>query len=176
MATAYPIPEGSTVLLWAGEDPVLQASLLEKLEAAGIPFRGRAIGDDQIAPSADPLPIDTKPRFGFEVMVPTTTYDAAKGILENLLNEEPKNMELPDEGLVAESLPPSMNADEPLTEVVWSGIDERIADFLLRAIEENESPVHLEKGVELSEIFVGRTSLARAKEIVREVSEGTPPQ
>ncbi len=48
-------PQGSLIMLWAGEDPALHSSLLEELEAAGIDFVDRAIGnDEQTAPQADP--------------------------------------------------------------------------------------------------------------------------
>src|SRR5260370_7893484 len=64
-----PMPQGSLVLLWAGENPATHAALLEGLEAAQIPFSEKTLGDDDVAPTADPLPIRWKPRFGFEVAV-----------------------------------------------------------------------------------------------------------
>src|SRR6266478_8401201 len=90
-----PIPQGSLVLLWAGEDPAVRAALLEELEAAEIPFSEKSLGDDEVAPTADPLPIDWKPRFGFEVAVLSADLPAAQAILEKLLNEEPADLEIP---------------------------------------------------------------------------------
>jgi hypothetical protein len=57
------IPQGSLVLLWAGEDPAVHEALLEGLEESKIPFSDKSLGDDEVAPTADPLPIDWKPRF-----------------------------------------------------------------------------------------------------------------
>src|SRR5260370_22665203 len=65
--SSKPIPQGSLVLLWAGEDPAVHAALLEELGAAEIPFSDKSLGDDEVAPTADRLPIDWKPRFVFEV-------------------------------------------------------------------------------------------------------------
>src|SRR5260370_26579586 len=65
--SSKPIPQGSLVLLWAGENPAVHATLREELQAADIPFSDKSLGNDEVAPTADPLPIDWKPRFGFEV-------------------------------------------------------------------------------------------------------------
>ncbi len=62
-----PAREGSFVILWAGENPVLHTTLLEKLDAAGIPYVDKAIGEDEVAPTADPLKNSMPPAF------PTTT-------------------------------------------------------------------------------------------------------
>ncbi len=48
-------------MLWAGENPALHWMLLERLQAADIPFSDKTLGDDQVALTADPLPIDWKP-------------------------------------------------------------------------------------------------------------------
>ena len=90
-----PTLQGSVVLLWAGENPALHSALLEQLQAAEIPFSDKTLGDDEVAPTADPLPIDWKPRFGFEVAVLSTDIPAAKEILEKLLEEEPADLEIP---------------------------------------------------------------------------------
>src|ERR1035438_6326523 len=73
------------------------AALMERLNAAGIPCKNMAIGSDEIAPVADPLPIDWKPRFGFEVAVPSHDLTAAQQILEKLLAEEPQDLEIPEQ-------------------------------------------------------------------------------
>jgi hypothetical protein len=66
-----PLLGGSLDLLWAGEDPAMHAALLEELEAAKIRFADKSFGDDEVARTADPLPIDWKPRCGFEPHRPT---------------------------------------------------------------------------------------------------------
>jgi hypothetical protein len=87
--------EGSFVILWAGENPSLHVNLVEKLEANGIAYKDISLGNDEVSLTADPLPIDWKPRFGFEVTVLSTDYPAAKELLENLLQSEPENLEIP---------------------------------------------------------------------------------
>ncbi|HUC53947.1 MAG TPA: hypothetical protein VMR90_07860 [Candidatus Cybelea sp.] len=175
MATK-PIPQGSLVLLWAGEDPAMHAALLEELEVADIPFSDKTLGDDEVAPTADPLPIDWKPRFGFEVAVLSTDLAAAQEVLEKLLEEEPADLEIPAQDGVVASEPPLVVATEthPTAEV-WHGTDDRIAQFLTAAMQENEIPIHLEIVGEQTRIFVSAGNEKRAREIVREVVEAAPP-
>ena len=71
-------PEGSFITLWAGEDDSLHMELLESLEGAGIPFSDKSLGDDEVAPTADPLPIDWKPRFGFAARRRSFSGDACR--------------------------------------------------------------------------------------------------
>lgn len=171
------VPQGSLVLLWAGEDPAMHAALLEELEAAEIVFSDKALGDDEVAPTADPLPIDWKPRFGFEVAVRSTDFAAAQVVLEKLLEEEPADIEIPAQDGVAAAEPPLVVATETHPKVeVWNGNDERIAQFLTAAMQENEIPIHLENPGEETRIFVSAANEKRAREIVREVVEGAPPE
>jgi hypothetical protein len=177
MAASYPIPEGSATLLWAGEDPGFHVNLLEKLEAAGIPFRDRPIGDRDSAETSLPLPIDTQARFGFAVLVLSADLDAARAIFEALLKEGSKSgLELPGGGQTAPEWRRTFKnmGQEPTTEV-WAGPDPKVAEFVVRALEENEIAVHLETAGELRSIYVGPANETRAKEIVREVREATPP-
>jgi hypothetical protein len=171
------IPQGSLVLLWAGEDPAVHAALLEELEVAEIPFSDKSLGDDEVAPTADPLPIDWKPRFGFEVAVLSTDLAAAQEVLEKLLEEEPADLEIPAQDGVAAAEPPLVTATEMHPKVeVWNGNNDRIAQFLTAAMQENEIPIHLENPGEETRIFVSAANEKRAREIVREVVEGAPPE
>src|SRR5256886_716922 len=52
--SSKPLRQGSFVMLWAGENPAVHADLLEELQAAGIPFADKSLGDDEVAPTADP--------------------------------------------------------------------------------------------------------------------------
>jgi len=178
MASAHPIPEdqGSVVVLWAGEDPALHASLLEQLEAAGIRYSDKVLGADEVAPAADPLPIDWRLRFGFEILVLSCEFAAARAILEKLLDEEPVDLEIPAQDEVLSPEPPLVSTTEldPKVEV-WSGLDDRIAHFLTAAMQENEIPIHLEMAGDLTRVMVSTSNEARAREIVREIIEGAPP-
>jgi hypothetical protein len=168
--------EDSLVTLWAGEDDALHMELLESLEGAGISFRDQALGDDEVAPTADPLPIAFKPRFGFEVAVLSSDLEPAQAILETLLDREPANMEIPAEPLGAGPLAglPSVS-DAPTTLPVWSGSDEARAKFLMSALAENKIPADYETTTMQFVILVAPANEARAREIVREVTEATPP-
>src|SRR5213592_2680851 len=110
--SSKPLPQGSLVLLWAGENPAEHAALLEELEAVGIPFSDKSLGDDEVAPTADPLPIDWKPRFGFEVAVLSSDIGAAQVVLEKLLEEEPADLEIPAQDGAAGAEPRLVMATE----------------------------------------------------------------
>ena len=175
--SSKPMLQGSLVLLWAGENPATHAALLEELQAAKIPFSDKSLGDDEVAPTADPLPIDWKPRFGFEVAVLSTDLAAAQEVLEKLLDEEPADVEIPAQDGVAATEPPLVVAAETRPAVeIWNGNDERIAQFLTAAMQENEIPIHLENPGEQTRIFVSAANEKRAREIVREIVEGAPPE
>ena len=172
-----PSLQGSVVLLWAGENPALHSALLEQLLAAEIPFSDKTLGDDEVAPTADPLPIDWKPRFGFEVAVLSTDIPAAKEILEKLLEEEPADLEIPaKDDATAEEPALVVTTEKNPTVEVWSGNDDRIAQFLTAAMQENDIPIHLENPADQTKIYVSAANEKRAREIVREVVEGAPPE
>jgi hypothetical protein len=175
--SSKPLPQGSLVVLWAGENPAVHAALLEELQAADIPFSDKTLGDDEVAPTADPLPIDWKPRFGFEVAVLSADLTAAKEMLEKLLEEEPEDLEIPAQDDAAAAEPPLVSATETRPTVeIWNGNDERVAQFLTAAMQENEIPIHLENPGEQTRIYVSATNEKRAREIVREIVEGAPPK
>lgn len=173
---SQPERQGSLIMLWAGEDPALHSSLVEELEAAGIPFVDKPTGDDEVAPTVDPLPLDWKARFGFEVSVLSPNLAAAEKILERLLDEEPVDMELPAEDDVAPAaieLPPAHLSKA--TAAVWSGDDQERADFLSQALKENEIPVRTEPHGQETTIYVPPEEETLAREIIREIIEGAPP-
>ena len=175
--SSKPSPQESLVMLWAGENPVLHWVLLERLQAVDIPFSDKTLGDDQVALTADPLPIDWKPRFGFEVAVLSLDLPAAKEILEKLLDEELESIEIPaQDGAPLEEPPAAMTTERHTTVEVWSGNDDRTAQFLTAAMRENEIPIHLENLGEQSKICVSTANEKQAKEIVREIVEGAPPE
>jgi hypothetical protein len=169
--------QGSFVILWAGENPSVHLNLLEKLDANGIAYNDQALGDDSVAPTSDTLPIDWKPRFGFEVTVESTDYPAAKELLEILLNAEPENVELPAQPEVVDPATQNTAAnDQPADIVVWRGSGEKLTQFLTGALAENNVAARVESDGALAIIYVAAGNEARAVEIVREVTQGVPPQ
>jgi hypothetical protein len=176
-----PAPESSFVVLWTGENPALHEALLQELDLAGIPYADKPIGEEEIKP--DPLPIDWEPRFGFEVAVHHPDLPRAKEILERLLSEgELADVELPAEDEAPEDDAVKIDAqlsgaiDEKATVSVWAGDDARIVEFLTAALRENEIPIRTVNERELTLIYVPPSSAPRAREIVREITEGVPPQ
>ena len=174
-----PAPETSYIVLWSGEDLAFHEALLEELESSGIPYADKPIGEEENAP--DPLPIDWKPRFGFEVAVHHPDLPKAKEVLEKLLSEgELVDLELPaaDDATEAEATktgPQPGAVGEQQSVSVWAGSDPRIIEFLTAALRENEIPIRANNQGALTTIYVPASSAARAREIVREISEGAPP-
>ena len=166
--------QGSFVTLWAGEDPALHSSLLEELQAADIPFLDKPIGRDEVAPTADTLPIDWKPRFGFEVVVSSADLRDAQQVLDRLLDEEPLDMELPASDAAPPAAAPPANLSKA-TSAVWSGDDQERAGFLSQALKENEIPVRIENQANGTTLFVPPEEETLAREIIREILEGAPP-
>lgn len=174
---ASPATGSSLILLWAGEDPAFFQSLTDSLNAAGIPSRNMAIGDDSIAPAADPLPIDWKPRFGFEVAVLSADMTAAQQILEKLLVQEPQDLEIPAQPLATEEERPLTEDTELHPKVeIWNGGADKTSEFLTAALQENEIPMHIETPDGQTHIFVSAANADRAREIVREIVLGQPPK
>jgi hypothetical protein len=167
-------PQGSLIMLWAGEDPALHSELLQELEAAGIPYIDKPSGDEQTAPQADILPIDWKAKFGFEVAVASSSLAAAEKILEKLLDEEPVDMELAaeDEGAPAAEAPAHLSQASC---AVWSGADESRAGFLVQALKENEIPARVETRGSEATVYVPPEEEMLAREIIREIVDGAPP-
>jgi len=169
-------PQGSLIMLWAGEDPALHSALLEELEEAGIPYIDKPTGADEVAPTADTLPIDWKARFGFEVAVPSSSLVAAEKILEKLLDEEPVDMEI----AANESSAPAAGQTKPAqlgvtSCAVWTGADGERAGFLSEALKENEIPLRAETRGSETTLYVPPEEETLAREIIREIVEGAPP-
>ncbi|MCU1239715.1 MAG: hypothetical protein JWO71_441 [Candidatus Acidoferrum typicum] len=176
-----PAPESSYVVLWTGENPALHEALLQELDLAEIPYADKPIGAEEIKP--DPLPIDWEPRFGFEVAVHYPDVPKAKEILERLLSEGeladvelPAEDDAPDNKASSVEAPPSGAVDEDPTISVWAGDDAKIVEFLTAALRENEITIRTVNDGPLKVVYVSPSSAPRAREIVREITEGVPPQ
>lgn len=169
--------EGSFVILWAGENPSTHMNLLEKLEANGIAYNDKVLGDDAVAPTADPLPIDWKPRFGFEVAVLSTDYPAAKEILETQLDKVPDNVEIAEQPEVVDPATVTRKAnDETANTQIWQGADSKLSQFLSSALAENNVVARVASDGAATAIYVAEGNAERGREIVREVTQGAPPK
>jgi hypothetical protein len=169
--------EGSFVILWAGENPSTHMNLLEKLETHGIAYNDKVLGDHETAPTADPLPIDWKPRFGFEVTVQSSDYAAAKEILETQLDKIPDNIEIAEQPEGVDPASETRQANDAAADTqIWQGTDTKLAQFLTSALAENNVVARVAAEGGATAIYVAEGNAARAKEIVREVTQGVPPQ
>ena len=170
-------PEGLLVPLWAGEDPALHDRLLESLDEAGIRFLDQPTGLDPRARRDDPLFIGRRPHFGFEIMVFSSQLAAARKVLETLLDEEPEDASLPV-GNEPESEPhlPAPNIEEKPTCEIWTGHEQGVADFIEAALRENEIPFHIENTGQAEVVYVRPRDEPRAREILREITQASPPE
>lgn len=168
---------GSLVPLWEGEDLALHTILLEELEGARIPYFDRPLGVFPGVRPADPFPIQPMTRFGYKVSVLSSDLVPAREILERLLEQEPENIAIDstdEESKPISSQPPSQG-EEAIFEI-WAGEREDVANFLRDAFRENEITTKVEIGGTETKIYVRPSDVARAREIVREVVEGRPPE
>jgi hypothetical protein len=168
---------GTLVPFWEGEDLALHTTLLEELETAGIRHFDQPMGVYPGVRRGDPFPIQPMTRFGYQVAVLSSDLPAAGKILERLLNQEPQDMDLPvNEEKQVESSKRLPDPGEKTICEIWVGQDERLSAFLQDALRENEIMMRAEiDGAEI-QIYVCPSDEQRAREIVREIVEGAPPE
>ncbi len=170
-------PGSALVQLWRGEDAALHASILEALAAANIPYYEQPLGTGPSARPVDALLDHAHPRFGFEVAVLSSNLAEAEIILEKLLKEGPVDMALTVNDAGEQATPKQRSAaiSMPISEV-WSGEDESLAGFLGAALKENGIPVRVERHGQRATVYASPEEEGRAREIIREIVEGAPPE
>lgn len=170
------------VPLWSDDNPIFIAALLNALDEAGISHREF----EQHDPRANLNPVFPGRAYmgmGQEVWVRASDLASAKKLLEAVMDRESELAE--DEGELQES----PNAEpEPAQELpehwdpraatvkVWSGDEEPKAQFILDALLEDGIPARIDNDRFAQGILVRPQDESRAREIVREVLEGAPPQ
>lgn len=168
---------GSLQILWEGEDLALFENLLDALEGAGIRYFDQPLGIYPGVRRRDPFPVQPVARFGYQVAVLSSDLRRAREILGKLLDEEPEDVELPArEEERTEKAAATIPLEEDLTCEVWSGSDESLAEFVESALKENGIPIRQENPDNQREIYVSEANEKRAREIVKEVVEGVPPE
>jgi hypothetical protein len=177
-------PEGDlrVVEIWRGNDLVQFERVQGALEAADIPFRGQRSSFNNSFITTEPTR---------EIWVPATDWDRAKkAILDlderidpsELTPEQIESLALPESDQLGEDetnriddLGEDWCDDDPGTEV-WSGDSQLLADTLIVCL--REVGISSRKGSKADrwsvEVRPGQES--RAKEIVREVVEASPPE
>ncbi len=168
---------GSIATLWEGEDLALHTNLLEELESAGIRYFDQPMGVYPGVRRGDPFPIQPMTRFGYLVAVLSPDLVSAKRILGKLLMEKPQDMELPAQDEKQGETPIRTARQEvALNCRIWSGTDESLAEFLEAALKENGIPTRVERHDEDASIYASSQNENAARNIVREIVEGVPPQ
>jgi hypothetical protein len=168
---------GTLVPLWEGEDLALHTTLLEELEAARIRYFDRPIGIFPGVRRWDPFPIQPMTGFGYQVAVLSADLPSAEKILERLRMEKPRDIDLPvSEERRSETTERVADPGEETTCEIWRGRDESLAGFLQDALHESEILMRTEIHGAETRIYVRPRDERRAREIVREVVEGAPPE
>ncbi len=170
-------PGSALVQLWRGEDAALHASILEALGEANIPYYEQPLGTGPSARPVDALLDHAHPRFGFEVAVLSSNLAEAEVILERLLKEGPVDMALTANDAAEQAKPKQRSAAMGVAiSEVWSGEDESLAGFLGAALKENGIPVRVERHGQKATVYAPPEEEGRAREIIREIVEGAPPE
>jgi hypothetical protein len=183
-----PAPSASTgdsslESIWYSNDPAEYASVKETLQKADIPFVDQTSNRYLMFPSLRPK---------MEIWVSSADKDRAKKALfdlkgltdpEDLTEEEIESLALPEKEDAAqdESGNPEIDPtedwddDEPSSEI-WNGTAENLADTLMACFRENGIASHKVTEGSRWRLVVRPEQEARAKEIVREVVEASPPE
>src|SRR5579859_8099869 len=168
---------GTLVPLWEGEDLALHTLLLQELDEAGIRYFSEPMGVFPGARKGDAFPIQPMARFGYQVAVLSSDLPRARAILRKRLDEEPEDLELTDRNDAVETMPQTQaDPEEGPTLEAWAGENEEFAKFLQDALRENQILLRAEYVGAENRVFIRPSDASRGKEILRELTEGAPPQ
>jgi hypothetical protein len=179
---------------WKGDDPRIHADLSEVLDEVGIPhttvFRRDHLFNLNNFPAYQigvPFSLFEKAENAVKEAFGTEDADAVK--LLKAPSEKPDDASLPGPMpriLTPEEVgnipgpPRARNEDnwypEDATVQVWTGREEVSANFLVASMHENGIRCRVKPTSEGSKLLVLPGDEARAREIVREVAEGQPPE
>jgi len=181
---------------WQGDDPRLHAELCTLLDEAGIPHKTVRRQDHLFNLNNYPafqvgVPFSmfekaeavVKDAYGMDASV----VDAAQSLSPPTPSFEPSSViqKLPEMLTPSEEEnipgPPDAGVDSKLdlndAEVeVWSGPDESLGDMLIASLRENKIEVDRKSSHGKHSLLVSSRDEARAREIVKEVVEGEPPE
>ena len=180
---------GSAEVLWAGIDPNTFAAIKAALQGADIPF--------QETGQSSPI-IYASLRQPYEIWTYKRDHDAAQCVLDSVFREaspEPEPVAdqgeeneqdnsgeladaLPDElpGPVADDLIENFHPDDATSEV-WSGEEAAMAEFLKDSLQANGIGCAIrDAGLDKHRVCVKPSDGSRAREIIRQVLDASPPQ
>jgi hypothetical protein len=175
VSTNRPRNAGGPELLWTGTAPAVLGVILNALDDADIPHHEntREVG---------PIPGLSQPAYA--IFVPARHHDAARAVMEKAIGELENGAPRPSDA--SEPLSPALlepaaddiaeNYDpQEATAEVWTGTDADTKDMLIASLSENGIGCELDAEATFR-IRVMPGSEHRAREIIREVIEATPPQ
>ncbi|MGA2810576.1 MAG: hypothetical protein ABSG16_04200 [Candidatus Acidiferrum sp.] len=185
-----PADEDPFCAFWQGEDSRVHAELCAVLEEAGIPVKTVRREDHLFRLSAT---------SALKIGVPFSLYEKAEAAVQQAfggseeLAETERLLEAPEEtrddprawGPGAHDpegdqrarahFDPRHFSPEEATAEVWSGTDSHLAEFLRSSIATNEIHCRSDKDGTRHRLLVLPGEACRAREIVREVVEASPP-
>ena len=168
---------------WKGTDARICAELCTVLEEAGIPHK-TIHREDHLFNFASHVP--------YEVGVPASLYERAETAVKEAFGSEEASenallLPAPDhDGAAAGPELREAIADanewlgerypEDATVEVWSGVEAGTKEMIEMSLQENDMISRSEEDAGQAKVFVLPEDEARAKEIVREIVEGEPPE
>jgi hypothetical protein len=182
LATPETQDKPAVVSVWEGGDPGERAAVSEALEEAGIQVVDQESAGHLFFPSMNPKT---------DIFVSAANLERAKKVLadleawdepEELSEGESDSAELPDsddldkddDGDVEADPSEEWHDDDPVVEV-WKGSEENLADTLSMCLREVGIASHKSIEVGIWRLVVRPEKEAKAKEVVREVVEASPP-
>jgi hypothetical protein len=179
------LDDSPIVPIWRGNDAAEFERLEEALDSAGIPFTAPAAKSSFSFMPTEP---------SMEVWVAETNQEKARKLLEDLDDrahpdeltpEEAESLALPESDGADESeeedddqppeLPEHWYEDEPVAEV-WNGDSDEFATTLVACLREVGIASHKFSEAGHSRLVVSEKQESRAREVVREVVDATPPE
>ena len=175
------MPDDSLEVLWRGSDPAKFTALQAALGDEGIRFWHAQVHDHAGGfLSSRPYYLEATP--GFEIRVRASDLEKAQQALDWVESKE-ETPEVPaadraGHGQRFDSQPELPYDWDPnqATSEIWSGEDESLAEYIASALRENGIPSRIpdEPGSRLR-LCVRPDELRRARDIVREITEGKTP-
>jgi hypothetical protein len=184
--TNHPQATDGPELLWTGTDLPISGAITAALDKAGIPYHTQTRDVGLLPGLSQPV---------YAIFIPTRHHDAAQPALEDARhqfedtqqpldvangdsapsNEPPTERSESDVvNSTPDFVPESYDPDEA-TEEVWSGNDADMKDMLIASLRENGIGCELDNENN-PRIRVMPAASPRAREIVREVTEASPPE
>jgi hypothetical protein len=163
---------------WKGEDPRIHAELCELLSQQGIPCKTIRRQDHLF---------NMNTQNAFEIGIPFSQFEKAEAAVQEAYggSGEPTKKENDSTFALPESTEPSdwhPNWDpddwcpEDATIAIWTDNQPEMAELLGAALGENRIHARVAEMDGVHRVFVLPEDEARAREIVREVVEGLPPE